>query len=232
VIEVSGEKWAKTVMKNWPIQHRVVSGLFATWLFLSGTGALRLGAQTLTGTILGTVVDTGRQIESRQLRDMPLPYNRSYQGLLMLVPGTSRPYRTNSEFFNAVDSIAVNVNGQQRRANNFRLEGVDNNQGSGDGLTSLVPSYEAISVVDMTTSNFNAEFGRASGAVINVTLKSGTNDIHGSLFEYHKNKNMQARDFFASTKAPIVYNQFGGAIGGPIVRNDARQFELGFRLQF
>src|SRR5262249_34061870 len=73
--------------------------------------------------------------------------------------------------------------------------------------------------VDVTTSNYEAELGRASGAVTNVTLRSGTNDFHGSAYEFNRVSKLAARDTFASTKPHTVYNQYGFTIGGPIMKN-------------
>lgn len=162
--------------------------------------------------------DTGGKIEQRQLQQMPMLYNRNYQGLLLLVPGVGRPFRPHSEFYNSHDSLSVRVNGQGRQFNNFQIEGIENKIDNGN-LTALVPPAEAIQTVDMSTSNFDPEFGNAGGAVTNVTLRSGSNDFHGSLFHFHRNENIQARNTFAVTKAPTVYNQFGGTLGGRIVRD-------------
>ena len=123
--------------------------------------------------------DTGRIIESIVLQEVPLAWNRNFQGALITVPGTTRPHRVHSEFFNAQDSLAVEVNGQSRLANNVLLDGIDNNHKTGL-LTVLIPSADAIETVSVTTSNYDAEFGRAGGAVTAVTLKSGTNQFNGS----------------------------------------------------
>lgn len=162
--------------------------------------------------------DTGGKIEAEQLVNMPMLYNRNYQSLLVLVPGVGKPFRPHSEFYNSQDSLSVRVNGQGRQFNNFQIEGIENKIDNGN-LTALVPPAEAIQTVDVSTSNFDPEFGNAGGAVTNVTLKSGSNDFHGSLFEFHRNENIQARNTFAVTKAPTVYNQFGGTLGGRIVRD-------------
>ena len=122
--------------------------------------------------------DTGRKIEARQLQDLPLTYNRNFQSLVNLVPGAIRAFRPHSEFFNVQDSLSTRVNGQSRLANNVQLEGVDNNHRTGL-LTAMIPSIEALQTVDITTSNYEAELGRAGGAVTNVNFKSGTNDFHG-----------------------------------------------------
>jgi hypothetical protein len=162
--------------------------------------------------------DTGGKIEQKQLQEMPLLYNRNYQGLLLLVPGVGRPFRPHSEFYNSHDSLSVRVNGQGRQFNNFQIEGIENKIDNGN-LTALVPPAEAIQTVDVSTSNFDPEFGNAGGAVTNVTLRSGGNDFHGSLFHFHRNENIQARNTFGVTKAPTVYNQFGGTFGGRIIRD-------------
>jgi len=162
--------------------------------------------------------DTGGKIESAQLTNMPLLYNRNYQSLLVLIPGVGKPFRPHSEFYNSQDSLSVRVNGQGRQFNNFQIEGIENKIDNGN-LTALVPPAEAIETVDISTSNFDPEFGNAGGAVTNVTFKSGSNEFHGSLFEFHRNENIQARNTFAVTKAPTVYNQFGGTLGGRIIRD-------------
>ena len=167
--------------------------------------------------------DTGRKIEARQLADLPLTYNRNFQSLLNLVPGTIRSYRPHSEFFNVQDSLSTRVNGQSRLSNNVQLEGVDNNQRTGL-LTAMIPPIEALQTVDVTTSNYEAELGRAGGAVTNVNFKSGTNEMHGSLFEFNKVSALGARSFFASIKPVTTYNMFGGTIGGPIVKNKTFYF--------
>jgi hypothetical protein len=164
--------------------------------------------------------DTGRIIESTQLVQMPLGFNRNFQGMLITVPGASRPFRPHSEFFNSQDSLSSNVNGQSRLANNVQLEGTDNNHKTGL-LTVLIPSAEALETVAVTTSNYDAEFGRAGGAVTNVTLKSGTNDLSGTIFSFGNTEATVARNPFSSLPEPpeTTYAQTGFTLGGPIIRN-------------
>jgi hypothetical protein len=162
--------------------------------------------------------DTGRKIETQQLADMPLSFNRNFQSLLNLVPGTVRAFRPHSVFFNAQDSLSTQVNGQSRLANNVQLEGIDNNHRTGL-LTALIPPIEALQNVDISTSNYEASLGRAGGAVTNVILKSGTNDLHGSAYAFNRVSALAAKAFLTTTKPLSVYNYFGGTIGGPIIRN-------------
>src|SRR5215472_1724915 len=156
--------------------------------------------------------DTGSKIENQQLNTMPLLNNRNYQNLLLVVPGVQRAYRSNSAFFNSQEHLQSVVNGLDQR-NNYMIEGLDNNV---ENLTGIIPPADAIATVDVSTTNYDPELGRAGGAVTNVTLKSGTNRFHGSAFEYHRDNDLQARNVFASTTPHSVYNQFGGSLGGRI----------------
>src|SRR5207249_3776761 len=165
--------------------------------------------------------DVGAKIESKQVVDLPLGNNRNFQNLLNLVPGATRAHRVHSEFFNAQDSLSTEVNGQARLFNNLQVEGVDNNERTGL-LQVYVPPAEAIQTVDVTTSNYAAEFGRAGGAVTNVQLKSGTNDFHGSAYEFNRVSALAARTYFNRAPSPFpstTYNYHGGTFGGPIIKN-------------
>ena len=163
--------------------------------------------------------DTGRIIQSEQITQLPLAFNRNFQGALAIVPGASRPFRPHSEFYNSQDSLSSNVNGQERQSNNVQLEGTDNSDNGGN-LAFMIPSAEAIETVGVTTSNYDAEFGRAGGAVTNVTLKSGTNDLRGSLFTFGNTEATMARNPFTSLPpTDTTYVQAGFTLGGPIKRN-------------
>jgi hypothetical protein len=183
-----------------------------------GTVAERVTVEAAAPALQTDRSDTGRKIETRQISDMPLPFNRNFQSLINLVPGATRAFRPHSEFFNSQDSLSTRVNGQTRLANNVQIEGVDNNHRSGL-LTVLIPPIEALASVDITTSNYEAELGRAGGAVTNVTLRSGGNQFHGSAFAFNRVDRLAARNAFAQSRAHTVYNQFGFTFGGPIIRN-------------
>src|SRR5467141_4345567 len=172
--------------------------------------------------------DVGEKIELTQLQELPIggPV-RNFQGLLALAPGTVRPHRDHSEFFNAQDSLSTEVNGQSREFNQLMIEGVNDDERTGL-LQIYIPPAEAIQTVDVSTSNYTAEFGRAAGAVTNVILKSGTNRFHGSAYEYNRVSALAARRFFnhhfnangsPNPVARTTYNYFGGSLGGPIIKN-------------
>jgi hypothetical protein len=162
--------------------------------------------------------DTGRIIESKMVTEMPLTFNRNFQSILITVPGTTRPHREHSQFFNSQDSLAVEVNGQPRQANNTLIEGLDNNHKTGL-LQVIIPAADALETVSVTTSNYDAEFGRAGGAVTNVTIKSGTNDLKGSVFVFGNTEKTNASDYFTHLKAPTKFLNAGFTVGGPIIRN-------------
>ncbi len=185
---------------------------------------LEVGAVAETITVVGESpllqtdrTDTGRIIESMLIQEVPLAY-RNFQAALVVVPGATRPHRVHSEFFNSQDSLSTEVNGQSRLANNVLLDGVDNNHKTGL-LTVLIPSAEAIETVSVTTSNYDAEFGRAGGAVTAVTLRSGTNDFKGSAFVGGNTDATIATNFFTRTKAPTKILGYGFTGGGPIRQN-------------
>ncbi|MEO8660211.1 MAG: carboxypeptidase regulatory-like domain-containing protein [Bryobacteraceae bacterium] len=162
--------------------------------------------------------DTGLQIEISQVASLPLGTGRNFQSLLNLVPGTTRATFQHSQFFNAMSSLQTEVNGQMRQGNSYQIEGIDDNERTGL-LQILIPPLEAIQTVDVSTSNFEAELGRASGANTNVILKSGTNQIHGGLYEFLRNSEFNARNFFDASVGHLAYNYFGGNVGGPIRKN-------------
>src|SRR5260221_10702558 len=162
--------------------------------------------------------DTGRLIESKMVSDLPLSFNRNFQSLLITVPGATRPHREHSAFFNSQDSLSTEVNGQSRLANNTMIEGVDDNQKTGL-LQVIIPAAGALESVSVTTSNYDAEFGRSGGAITNVTLKSGTNSVKGTGFFFGNNQKTNAGDYFSHLKAPTKFVNGGLTLGGPIVHN-------------
>jgi hypothetical protein len=190
------------------------------------------GAVTETVEVSGAVpllktdrADVSQNIETVQMEQLPIGgANRNFQNFLALVPGTVKPHRDHSDFFNAQDTLSTEVNGQSREFNQLAIEGVNDDERTGL-LQIYVPPSEAIQTVDVTTSNYAAEFGRAGGAVTNVILKSGTNNFHGSLYEYNRVSALQARTYFQRTAAgpsPIArttFNYYGGTIGGPIIKD-------------
>ena len=160
----------------------------------------------------------GTVIENRQVTGLPLD-GRNFYELGLLVPGAVPPAPGSAGSVRG--DFAFSVNGAREDANNFLLDGVYNLDPKLNTF-GVRPSVEAIREFEMLTSTYDASFGRNPGAQINVILQSGSNGLHGSLFEFHRNAALDARNFFAPAGEPkpkYIRNQFGGAIGGPIVRD-------------
>ena len=162
--------------------------------------------------------DTGRILESKMVSELPLTFNRNFQSLSMTVPGITRPHREHSQFFNSQDSLRYEVNGQPGMASNTLIEGLDDNQKTGL-LQVIIPAADALETVSISTSNYDAEFGRSGGAVTNVTLKSGTNELKGSLFFFGNNEKTNAGDYFTHIQAPTKFVNGGFTLGGPIIKS-------------
>src|SRR6202522_1761483 len=163
--------------------------------------------------------DISTNIEQRQIADLPLSSGNSFQSLLNTVPGMAPVVFNNSQFYNANNDLSVNANGQSSYVNLYQIEGIDDDQRTGIHII-LVPPAAAIQNVDITTNNFEAEFGRAVGTVVNVTLKSGTNQFHGTVFQNMENNGVNARNYFATgPNGRLVYNYTGASIGGPILKD-------------
>ena len=175
--------------------------------------------------------DVSAQIESKQVLTLPVGNSQNFQELESLVPGVSAPIYDHSSFDNAQNSESFDVNGQSELSNNLQFEGIDDNERTGL-LQVYIPPAAALQTVDVETSNYAPEFGRAAGAVTNITLKSGTNAFHGSAYEFNQVSALQARNYFNTTGIfpRDTYNYFGGTIGGPIIRK--RTFFFGDILHF
>src|SRR5687768_17169258 len=160
----------------------------------------------------------GTVIENRQITGLPLD-GRNFYELSLLVPGAVPPAQGSAGSVRG--DFAFSVNGAREDANNFLLDGVYNIDPKLNTF-GVRPYVDAIREFEMLTSTYDASFGRNPGAQINVILNSGSNDFHGSLFAFHRNAALDARNFFApggEAKPKYIRNQFGGALGGPIVRN-------------
>ena len=186
---------------------------------------LQAGSITETVTVTGAppIMETDRadvsvNIEAQALSSMPIGVNQNFQFALTLAPGVGPPIFEHSQFFNAASSIQTEVNGQPRVGNSYQIEGVDDDERTGL-LQVMIPPEQAIATVDISTSNYEPELGRAVGTVANVILKSGTNNFHGLVTEYVQNNDLNARAYFNTSTGHIAYNYFGGTVGGPIKKD-------------
>lgn len=188
-------------------------------------------AESVTVNSQAPTIETDRAdvagvITPEQTSELPLGNNRNFQTLESLVPGVSATYKEHSSFMNAQSAQNFTVNGQDELSSSISIEGVNNNVRSGELSAAYIPPAAAIQTVSVETNNYAPEFGRATGAVTNVILKSGTNQIHGSLYEYNGVAATSARSYFNNT-APLpgyTNNYSGAAIGGPIRKNHTFYF--------
>lgn len=166
--------------------------------------------------------EVSAELTSRPLRDLPVPLGRNYQNLFKTLPGFTPPEEAHSVPSNPSRSLVFNVNGASRSSNNTRIDGISSTNIWLPHVTAYVPALESIETVNVVSNSFDAEQGLAGGAAINVQIKSGTNDFHGSAFEYHSNQHLKARDYFRppqNAKGKFIQNQYGGTLGGPIIKN-------------
>lgn len=157
----------------------------------------------------------GAVIENRQVEGLPLD-GRNFFELSLLVPGAVPPAQGSAGSVRG--DFAFSVNGAREDSNNFLLDGVYNVDPKLNTF-GVRPPVDAIREFEMLTSTYDAAFGRSAGAQVNVVLKSGTNEFRGSLYEFHRNGALDARNFFAPASEPApkyIRNQFGGSLGGPI----------------
>jgi hypothetical protein len=159
-------------------------------------------------------------IGTKQVEDLPLN-GRSYADLVLLVPGARKSALENTTTSSREGSF--NINGQRSAFNNYLLDGLDNNNygtsNQGFANENIPPSPDAVSEFRVETNNYSAEFGRSTGAVINVAVRRGTNQFHGRAWEFDRNTIFNASGPFlapGTTKPKFIQNQFGGTFGGPI----------------
>jgi hypothetical protein len=192
--------------------------------------SLKIGEANETVTVTGAATlletdtsDRGEVIDHREAVDLPLN-GRVATDLAILVPGV----RLNAQLDTGIPGsreASYNVHGQRSTANNFLLDGLDNNFYSTEnqGFSSQVihPSPDAIEEFKVQTDNYSAEYGRAGGAIINVSTRGGGNSFHGVVYNYLRNTDLNAYGVFLGTgvKPTLIQNQFGATFGGPILKD-------------
>ncbi|MGB2714613.1 MAG: TonB-dependent receptor [Vicinamibacterales bacterium] len=190
---------------------------------------LEVGQLTETVSVSGEtpVLQTDRaevrsELNAKELTDLPVPIGRNYQQLFKTLPGFTPPADAHSIPSNPSRALVFNVNGASRSSNNTRIDGVSTTNIWLPHVAAYVPALESLETVNVVTNSFDAEQGLAGGSAINVQIKSGTNELRGSGFEYYNNEQMRELNYFApagTTKGDWSYHQYGATLGGPIRRN-------------
>ena len=236
-VEVSATGFAAQTVNNVDVRLASEAAVNVDLTVAGGTGTVNVTSDTpLISTTQNQLSTSYSQQQLQQL-----PYNGgSIDNLALLTPGISTP--GDADFTNGV---GISANGNRGRSNNFQLDGQDNNDNSVAGPTLTITNPEAVGDYQVTTNNPSAEFGRNAGAQVNVITRSGTNNFHGALFEFYQGNKLNARNNIekqagqaysflanngfsnlaglASRNGQNIFsaNRFGGALGGPIVKNKA-----------
>lgn len=195
---------------------------------------LEIGGQTevvevtgITPLIDKTTSFIGTVINRQQVENLPLN-GRNFTQLTTLSPGVTRGIpgsnaaggsgETETFRYGEVGGGAISVNGLREQFNNFQLDGFDNNESLVNSIA-YFPSPEALEEFRVITTNAAAEFGRAGGAITNLVTKSGSNEFHGSLYEFNRAKGLAATPTFSESKPDFSQNDFGATLGGPLVKD-------------
>ena len=201
---------------------------------VNANSAIRIDIKLQIGKVTNTVsvqsdalhIETqstqmGDVIDSQKITSVPLN-GRSFIDLLALQPGVS-PY-TGNDTAEGVGAYTISgdqtngtqsVNGGRTEANGFMINGADAEEGVHNGAA-MIPNLDSIAQFRIITNNFDAEYGNFSGGQINLVTKSGTNSFHGDLFDFLRNTDLDAKNYFAGVRGTFIQNQFGGTVGGPI----------------
>jgi hypothetical protein len=166
----------------------------------------------------------GQVITAEQVADLPLN-GRDFVQLATLTPGVTQETNPNSFFTQGASSevaargtFSLSVGGSRAQSTDWLYDGVDNNELTAGGI-GILPSIDAIQEFKVLTYNYSAEYGTRAGPTVLITTKSGSNQLHGTLFEFFRNTSLDAKSFFAVKKDKFNLNQFGGSLGGPIQKD-------------
>src|SRR5579863_8782333 len=215
-VEYALQGFKKNVRNNVVLEVNQVLTLDAT---LQAGGSQEVVEVTSEAPLVDTTTtQLGAVVGERAMTELPLNTRDTYQ-FLQLQPGVmSTVGSSNTVVYGSDSPGAVSVNGGRGRANNFSVNGGDAND-LFVNLPVVQPSPDSIAEFRVLTNTFDAEYGRNSGSVVNVITKSGGNNFHGNVYEFFRNKVLNATNYFAPIKPQFNQNQFGGTFGGPIKKS-------------
>ncbi|WP_188552846.1 TonB-dependent receptor [Edaphobacter dinghuensis] len=221
-VTVSAAGFATTTQKNLTVN--VAQSLQVNVQLKLGTAAETVEVNTAPPLLQTDESSVGQVITEKSVNDLPLN-GRNFTFLAQLGAGAQSPQ---ADTRGNAASGAFSANGLRPAQNNYLLDGIDNNSNAVDFLNgtnfAVLPPVDAISEFKVQTAAFSAELGRSAGAVLNATIKSGTNSLHGAAWEFFRNDKLDAADYFERTsagtqKGALRQNQFGVSAGGPIIKN-------------
>ena len=220
-LSVTAKGFAKTTQQNLTVN--VGSHLQVNVQLKLGSSTETVEVSAAPPQLQTEEASVGQVMTEKSVNSLPLN-GRNFTFLAQLGAGTQTPQ---ADTRGNAASGAFSANGLRPAQNNYLLDGIDNNSNAVDFLNGtnfiVLPPVDAISEFKVQTANFSAELGRSAGAVLNATIKSGTNSIHGAAWEFFRNDVLDAADWFENNggikKGRLRLNQFGGAIGGPIIKD-------------
>lgn len=232
-VTFSGLGFANTVHENVPVSVNTVQRVDAQLTVAKINESVTVTAET---PLLQTdKSDVHTDITATQLASLPLSSSqgRNFQSLYKLVPGSGLPTEANSPSGNPQRAISVSTGGQSIQANSTRIDGAADQYPWLPQNVAYIPPADAIDTVNVSTNSFDAELGAAGGTSVNVQIKSGTNQFHGTASEYYNGAELNAKNFFfsptrvnpltgqtvANTKPKNINHEFGGTVGGPIKKD-------------
>ena len=220
-ISVTAQGFAKTTQQN--VTVNVAQDVQVNVSLKLGAASETVEVTTAPPLLQTADASVGQVVTEKSVNDLPLN-GRNFTFLAQLGAGAQTPQ---ADTRGNAASGAFSANGLRPAQNNYLLDGIDNNSNAVDFLNGtnfiVLPPVDAISQFKVQTADFSAELGRSAGAVLNATIKSGTNSIHGAVWEFFRNDKLDAADWFEDNagikKGKLRQNQFGASIGGPILKN-------------
>jgi hypothetical protein len=197
---------------------------------------LRVGQQVTTVAVKATVAsvelaksDTSREINQRTIETAPLLGRNIYTSIIQLAPGITGSGMprggaggsgsANNDSFEQEPAFEINAAGQRQESNEYQVDGTSYNSASRDGVVNLTPEPDFVQAIRVSGANFSASKGRYSGALIQVYTKPGTNKLHGSISEYHMDNAITSRTIFQDSVPVYRRNEFGGTLGGALIKD-------------
>jgi hypothetical protein len=218
-VEATGQGFSSVVVEEARVQITQTATVNVALSIAGSASTVTVTADPPTVQLESSQV--GRVIDERAISQLPLP-TRNFQQLLTLSPGTYSSVSNTTELGRG--DVTVSVNGQRTTSNNVRINGIDaNSVGTNSTPNLAVPATDSLQEFIVQTSTYDATTGRNAGGNVEAVTKSGSNDLHGNVYEFFRNEKLNANDFFlnsAGRPRPIFRrNQFGATLGGPIIKD-------------
>jgi hypothetical protein len=217
-VEVQAQGFSTQTVKDLTLEvSRIVVQNFQ--LTVGGVAQEMVNITADSQTVETATITVGQVINQKTVQEIPLN-GRHFVDLGLLIPGSVTPPQNGflTAPLRGQGSFAFNTAGAREDTVNFMINGVNLNDMVQNQIT-FQPSINTVQEFKVDNSTYGAEYGRNSGAIVNIATRSGSNQFHGEVFEFLRNEKLDARNFFAASKSPFKRNQFGGALGGPILKD-------------